>query len=160
MRWFMLRNISIMALVLSVGAALSSATASGDNIFVTNFNSGSVGDYGTIGEYTTSGGTVNPSLVSELSDPCGIAIAPTPEPSTRALLTAGALGLLGWMWRRQATRKSAKPTPFDQQDARPPVLSLPSQLSTANAARRAARFSTVVEWCRYYRLSQVGILTR
>ena len=36
MRWFMLRNISIVALVLSVGAALSSATARGQDIYVTN----------------------------------------------------------------------------------------------------------------------------
>ena len=37
MRWFMLRNISIMALVLSAGAALWSATSRGQNIYVANY---------------------------------------------------------------------------------------------------------------------------
>jgi hypothetical protein len=37
-------------------------------IFVTNFGAG------TIGEYTTSGATVNPALVSGLNGPIGIAI--------------------------------------------------------------------------------------
>ena len=69
MRWFMLRKISILALVLSVGAALSSATVRGQNIYVTNASNG------TIGEYTTSGGTVNASLVSGLSRPAGIAVS-------------------------------------------------------------------------------------
>ena len=63
MRWFMLRTISIVALVLSVGAALSSATARGQDIYVTNDG------HGTIGEYTTSGAVVNASLVSGLSMP-------------------------------------------------------------------------------------------
>ena len=70
MRRFMLRTISIVALVLSVGAALSSATARGQEIYVTN-SSGN----GTIGEYTTSGAVVNASLVSGLNDPTGIAVS-------------------------------------------------------------------------------------
>ena len=69
MRSLMLRNISIVALVLSVGAALSSATASGQDIYVTNANTG------TIGEYTTSGAVVNASLVSGLNDPNGLAVS-------------------------------------------------------------------------------------
>jgi hypothetical protein len=39
-----------------------------DTLFVTNAASG------TIGEYTTSGATVNASLISGLSDPVGIAV--------------------------------------------------------------------------------------
>ena len=62
MRSVMLRTISIMALVLSVGAALSPATARGQNIYVTNSSDG------TIGEYTTSGAVVNASLVSGLTN--------------------------------------------------------------------------------------------
>jgi uncharacterized delta-60 repeat protein len=42
---------------------------SGSDLFIVNFTSG------TIGEYTTSGATVNASLISGLSDPQGIAIA-------------------------------------------------------------------------------------
>ena len=65
----MLRNISIVALVLSVGAALSSATARGQDIYVTNYR------HSTIGEYTTSGAIVNASLVSGLNYPEGIAVS-------------------------------------------------------------------------------------
>jgi hypothetical protein len=42
---------------------------SGSNLFVTNQNTG------TIGEYTTSGATVNPALISGLSNPTGIAVS-------------------------------------------------------------------------------------
>src|ERR1017187_1279308 len=44
-------------------------TARGQDIFVANVASG------TIGEYTTSGATVNASLVSGLSNPSGIAVS-------------------------------------------------------------------------------------
>jgi len=71
MYWFRLRNISIVALVLSVGAALSPATARGQNIFVVNNGAG------TIGEYTSSGAVVNASLVSGLNGPWGIAVSGT-----------------------------------------------------------------------------------
>ena len=49
---------------LFAGLALMSTNAArGDIIFVTNFGNG------TIGEYTTSGTTVNASLISGLSSP-------------------------------------------------------------------------------------------
>ncbi len=67
---FVLRNIS---LVLVVAMALSSATTRGQVIYVSNINSN--GNTGTIGEYTTSGGTVNASLVSGLNGPDGIAVS-------------------------------------------------------------------------------------
>jgi autotransporter-associated beta strand protein len=69
MRWFMLRNISTMALVLSAVAALSSSAAGGGTIYVTNANSG------TIGEYTTSGAVVNASLISGLNGPSDIVVS-------------------------------------------------------------------------------------
>ena len=65
------RAMSIIALVLSAGAALTPVTARGQ-IFVANFNNG--GTSGTIGEYTTSEAAVNASLVSGLDEPFAIAV--------------------------------------------------------------------------------------
>jgi hypothetical protein len=64
---------------------------SGSDLFVTNAGNN------TIGEYTTSGATVNASLVSGsgLNFPNGIAIVSTPEPPTSLVLGTGLLGLLG-----------------------------------------------------------------
>ena len=68
---------------------------SGSDLFVTNEGSN------TIGEYTTTGGTVNASLVSGLHTPQGIAIIP--EPSTWALIVAGAgLLIFAFRWRVKA----------------------------------------------------------
>ncbi len=69
MRWFKVGNISIMALVISLAAALSPTVARGQNIYVANY----AGVSGTIGKYTMSGGTVNASLVSGLWGPTGLA---------------------------------------------------------------------------------------
>ena len=71
MSWLMLRTISVVALVSSVGAALSAATARGGDIYVTNC----IGVSGSIGEYTTSGAVVNASLVPALNYPWGIAVS-------------------------------------------------------------------------------------
>ncbi len=57
-----------------------------------------------------------------------------PEPSTLALLAAGAIGLLGYGLRRRSVRRTAKPAPLDQ-DA-PAILAFRSR-SSANVARRA-----------------------
>ena len=59
----------------------------------------------------------------------------TPEPSALALLAAGAIGIVGYGWRRRATR-TAKPRGFDQRGDSP-LLSFPSR-SSVSAARRAA----------------------
>ena len=59
-------------------------TVSGSNIFVVNRGTS------TIGEYAISGATINASLVSGLTaDPVDIAVVPTPEPSTIALMVLG-----------------------------------------------------------------------
>ncbi|MGD0897554.1 MAG: DUF3466 family protein [Thermoguttaceae bacterium] len=87
LRWPLFHNISITALALSVGVALSSATTRGQDIYVGT-------NAGTIGEYTTSGGTVNASLITGLSGPESIAVTPAvPEPATPALLGSALLGL-------------------------------------------------------------------
>jgi hypothetical protein len=46
-----------------------------------------------IGEYTTSGDTVNASLVSGLDGPLGIAVV-VPEPATGSLLLIAGTGIL------------------------------------------------------------------
>ena len=70
MRRFILHTISIVALVLSVGAALSAATACGGQIYVANEGND------TIGEYGTSGAVINPTLISGLlTEPRGIALS-------------------------------------------------------------------------------------
>ena len=61
---------------------------------------------------------------------------PVPEPGTLVLLAAGAIGFLGYAWRRRRVTRTAKPLVLDQQD--PPILSFPSHSSPAHAARRAA----------------------
>ena len=65
------------------------------------------------------------------------ATATVPEPGTRMLLAAGALGLAGYGLRRRAASRTAKPAAFDEsQDARP-ILAFQSHSTTASAAQRA-----------------------
>ena len=64
-------------------------------------------------------------------------VAQTPEPSTLVLLTAGAIGWLGYSLRRRRVAKTTKPTAFDQnEEDGPAILSMPSWRT--EAARRAA----------------------
>jgi len=78
--------------------------ALGSDLFVTNWNSG------TIGEYTTSGDTVNASLVANIPGVSGIAVAddntdpaapPVPEPASAAIFLVAATALLMRRPRKQ-----------------------------------------------------------
>jgi hypothetical protein len=67
----------------------------------------------------------------------GVTVESVPEPSTRALLTAGAIALVGYGWRRRRATRIAKPAAFDQQEA-PAILPFTSHSSPAHVARSAA----------------------
>ena len=62
-------------------------------------------------------------------------VSSVPEPSTFALLAAGAIALAGYGWRKRRVARTAKPAAFDQQDA-PTTLLFPSR--STETARRAA----------------------
>ena len=68
-----------------------------------------------------------------------ISVTSVPEPSSLALLAAGAISLVGCgLRRRRAVRRSAEQTVFEQHDDEPPVLAFPPLARAANAVRRAA----------------------
>jgi len=50
--------------------------------------------------------TISPSAATRLDN---FTIAPIPEPSTLALLAAGAIGLVGYAWRRRISKPSLTP---------------------------------------------------
>jgi hypothetical protein len=56
----------------------------------------------TIGEYTTSGATVNASLVSGLSAPIGIAVAPVLLPASVWLMLGGIAGIGASAFKKRA----------------------------------------------------------
>ena len=60
-----------------------------------------------------------------------------PEPAAITMLAAGAVGLVGYGWRRCRAARSAKPTAFGRKDV-PAILSFHSHASPASAVRRAA----------------------
>ena len=93
---------------------------------------------GTLGTSTTGtiGGYSATLAVQANGNDQDLVLYVTPEPSTLMLLAAGALGLVGYGWRRRAVRRTAKPAVLDQPDD-PLVLSFPSHSSPA-AVRRAA----------------------
>lgn len=55
---------------------------SGSDLFAVNQGNNSVG---SIGEYTTSGDTVNPALITGLSFPRRVAVVPVPDPGSLTL---------------------------------------------------------------------------
>ncbi len=89
----------------------------GNNLYV--LDAGSPSNYGILGEYNaTTGAAINADLISGpsggLNGPDGLVIAvTTPEPSTFALLGAGAIGLVGYsLLRRRKGLRSASREPF------------------------------------------------
>jgi len=74
-------------------------TLSGGNLFVTNFGNG------TIGEYTTSGATVNASLVSGLNVPRGIVIVSGSVPDASSTWTLLLLGLIAMVSLKHMLRQ-------------------------------------------------------
>ena len=74
--------------------------------FVTNFGNGTGPGTGTVGEYTTSGATVNAALISGLGSPIGIVIgadvAAVPEPTTLAFFCLGLAGMVVFTRRKKA----------------------------------------------------------
>ena len=83
-----------------------------------------------------NGQTVAGSI--NFSNPPAVVVQ-SPEPSTLALLTTGAIGWLSYgLRRRRAASRTARPAAIDQPDEAPAILAFPSHSSPAAAARRAA----------------------
>lgn len=100
---------------------------SGSNLFIVKADL--LPGFGTIGQYTTSGDTVNPDLISGLSFPSGIAVVPTvPEPGILSLTLFGVvlagLGFGGW---RKTGQKTTRLRRRDAAKARRP-LNIPEVL--------------------------------
>ena len=75
--------------------------------------------------------------VSQTGNAVDSNFAPVPEPSTLALIAAGAIGLLGYGWRRRrAAKRTAEPMASDRPQDGPTILCIPSRGPTS--ARRAA----------------------
>jgi len=74
---------------------------SGGNLFVTNSGSG------TIGEYTTSGATVNPVLVSGLNQPVDIAVVSASVADASLTWTLLLLSLTATFGLKALLRRSA-----------------------------------------------------
>jgi hypothetical protein len=79
---------------------------SGNDMFVANAAFGGGGPSPNfVGEFdATTGATISSSLIPGLSGPTGVAVVPTPEPSTLILLAIGASALLANGLRGRRTR--------------------------------------------------------
>ncbi|HEY4235341.1 MAG TPA: hypothetical protein VGM76_18055 [Lacipirellulaceae bacterium] len=97
-------NASLISNLSSpVGVALS-----GNDLFVSNsydFSQGIDFNQGTVGEYdATNGAALNPSLITGLNVPLGLAIGTVPEARQWLMVGAVAMGAMGVNWARRRTR--------------------------------------------------------
>ena len=76
----------------------------GENLFVTN------AETGTIGEYTTSGAPPNPALVSGLNGPVGIAVVSASVPDVSSTWTLLLLSLTAAWGLKPLLRRPACPS--------------------------------------------------
>ena len=92
--------LAVLLGFVSAALCMIPAASPGGLIFVTD------SDTGTIGEYTTSGATVNPALISGLNFPIGLVIAssvPDESPtSTLLLLGVGAAFALNLLLHKRS----------------------------------------------------------
>jgi hypothetical protein len=95
---------------------------------------------GTLG--TNTSGTIDGYSATLAVQGNDLVVNVAPEPSTLALLAAGALGLLGYGWRRRRAARTAKLAAHDQaepQDDGPVVLPFPARpFDWIESQRRAA----------------------
>jgi hypothetical protein len=93
------------ATALAACAALcASPRSTPAQIFVTNFVSGTIGEYDA-----TTGATVNAALVTGLNVPQGIAIAAVPEPTTILMAAIGLVGVSFFELRSRVVRRDDRP---------------------------------------------------
>ena len=91
--------VAVILANVSVGVGIP-AHADTLPLYITNYNTS------TVGAYDTSGATVNASLISGLSGPVGIAVAsPVPLPAAAVLFPTG-LGFLAIAFRKLRTKGS------------------------------------------------------
>jgi probable HAF family extracellular repeat protein len=118
------------------------------------FNDGSMQDLNSMLLPNTGWTLTEANAINDKGQICGQGInpsgqtdafllTPTPEPSTVALLGAGAVGLLGYAWRRRKQKRSLSiagesgDVETDLQEG-PAILSMPSHWAESQSARRAA----------------------
>jgi len=84
-----------------LGAARGRHAVSGENLFVTDFFGN------TIGEYTTSGETVNPALISGLNNATAVAVVSASVPEASSTWAVLLLGLMATFCLKPLLRSPA-----------------------------------------------------
>jgi hypothetical protein len=90
-------NYRVSATLVSGLNTPEGIAVSGGNLWVANYNIGTIGEYNA-----TTGAAVNATLVSGLSNPHFITVVP--EPGSVVLAVLGFAGLAAWGWRRHLAR--------------------------------------------------------